>query len=276
MKKKIESAKTIIKTISEQYKNPIIYCGFGKDSICVLDLCRDLGLNWPIMYHREIFFPRKKKFANRIIEEWNLRCYDYPFWKVSIFHRFGVIELVRHYQIGSSDMLHCSMLCTPDTFDEEYLCAYEDLVLSPKGSMEYIWDIGLEGSRTGEQKPHTNNEPIGLRWALKQNIGSADIAFPIHDWTGEDIYHYHLERDIPINHDVYDVRDDQLIPKDDYTFNPDKRPACSECINPDNPLTVYCPRKKCMVNNISGQLGMAPMPIDFYDTVEGNNGTSLL
>ena len=264
MEEKIKSARKIIRMVAKQYKNPIIYCGFGKDSICVLDLCRDLGFNWPVMFHRDNFFPIKYRFANRIIEEWNIRCFDYPWWKVSLFYMYKTIELTKHYQIGANDLIFCSMLYTPETFDEEYICGYEDLVLSPKGNMEYVWDVGLQGFRNGEVKPQSGNNPCGLRWALKQNIGSADMVFPIHDWTGQDVYHYHLERKIPINFGAYKIGNDELLPADDNTLNPDRRAACTECINPDNPLTVYCPRKECTVNNISGQIDNANMPIDFY------------
>jgi 3'-phosphoadenosine 5'-phosphosulfate sulfotransferase (PAPS reductase)/FAD synthetase len=271
MKEKIEVAKELIGMALKNYRNPIINSGFGKDSICVVHLCRSMGLNLDIMFHRDPYFPKKYRYANKIIDMWNLVCRDYPARSTSVYFRYNTFEVCRHFQIGYSDLVLCAMLYTPDKFiDGEYLCAYKDVYLQPLGTYNYIWDVIIEGHRTKEAKPHNGMVPSGLSWENKHNIGSADAVFPIQDWTNQEVYQYIVENGIPINTDVYDVKDGELVPKIDpatgqidSTYNPDRRPACFECMRPDNPRSVLCPKKMCRVNNNWEYLVKTQMPSDF-------------
>jgi 3'-phosphoadenosine 5'-phosphosulfate sulfotransferase (PAPS reductase)/FAD synthetase len=265
MQEKINSAIEIIKMTMKEYKNPIIYSGFGKDSIVVIHLCRTMGLNLEIMFHRDPYFPKKYRYANKMIDKWNLICRDYPARLCSVFYMHDTFEVVRHYQIGFGDMALCAMLYTPERYIEgEYLCGLKDIYLQPKiDNYDYRWDAIIQGHRTVEAKPHTGMVPAGLRWTNKQNIGSADNVFPLHDWTNQEVYQYIIENEIPINTDVYDVVDGSLVPKEDKTFNPDCRPACYECMRPDKPMSVLCPKKMVTVNNNWQNLVKTVMPNDF-------------
>jgi 3'-phosphoadenosine 5'-phosphosulfate sulfotransferase (PAPS reductase)/FAD synthetase len=270
MQKKIDSAKKIISFIAKEYKNPVIYSGMGKDSICVVHLCRSLGFNWDIMFHRDPFFPEKYKYANRIISEWGLVCRDYPAHRCSIFYHNDTFEVVRHYQTGVQDMVLCAMLYEPDEFvDGKYLCALKDIYLQPKGNADYIWDIGIQGHKAAECKPHSGMKPNMLRWPFKHCVGGPDWAQPIWDWTEEDVCQYILDNDILINDGVYERKDGRLVPVEDSALNPDRRPACFRCMRPDNPMVVTCPKTGLPTNNISESLERVVMPNDFPRYSEG-------
>jgi len=265
MKEKIESAKYLLQMVNREYKNPIIYSGMGKDSICVIHLCHFvLGFKWDVMFHRDPFFPEKYRYANKMIRMWNLVCRDYPAHKCTVFYKNNTFEVVRHYQVGFRDMVLCAMLYEPEEFKPgEYLCALKDIYLQPKGNAEYIWDIGIQGHKASECKPHSGMKPNLLRWPMKHMIDAPDWLQPLQDWTEEDVYQYMVDNEIPINTDVYDVIEGKLVPKSDSTFNPDRRPACYRCMVPSNPGVVACPRKGCLINNISDQLEEVCMPTDF-------------
>lgn len=264
MQERIESAKAILAMIEKQYENPIIYSGMGKDSICVIHLCRSMGLKWDIMFHRDPYFPIKHRYANRIIQEWGLVCRDYPARKCSIFYMNDTFEVVRHYQAGVRDMVLCAMIYEPKEFIEsEYLCALKDIYMQPKGNASYIWDIGIQGHKAAECKPHSGMKPNMLRWPLKHSTDGPDWAQPIWDWTEEDVYSYMTTNDIPINTDVYDHINGRLVPKEDSTFNPDRRPACFRCMIPGEEMVVMCPKAGWPVNNISMELERVVMPNDF-------------
>lgn len=265
MKEKIESAISIIQMINREYKAPIIYSGMGKDSICLLHLCHfKLNYTWDVMFHRDPYFPHKYKYANKIIQMWNLTCRDYPAYRCSIFWMNNTFEVTRHYQVGTRDMILCAMLYEPEKLiPGEYLCALKDIYLQPKGNADFIWDIGLQAHKSCECKPHNAMLPNNLRWPMKHVPGSADWSQPLWNWTEEDIYQYMVDNNIPINTDVYDVCGDKLIPKEDPTYNPDRRPACFRCMLPTNPGVVMCPKKGCLVNNISPDLEKVLMPNDF-------------
>lgn len=274
MKEKIESALEIINMVSKQYRSPIIYSGMGKDSVPLIHLCHNNGFKWEIMFHRDPYFPKKYKFANMLIDKWDLVCRDYPAKACSVFYYNNVFEVVRHFGAGFADMVLCAMLYKPDSYiDGEYLCALKDIYLQPKGDADYIWDVGLMAHRYTEKKPHSAMQPNGLMWTVKQNIGSADFVYPCWNWTDEDMYQYHVDNGIPINTDVYEVKDNTLVPKIDpktgeidSTYNPDRRPACFECMLPDKPQSVFCPQKMCFVNNNWDNLAKTMMPVDWPPT----------
>jgi hypothetical protein len=46
-------------------QKPAILCSFGKDSLVIVHLTRELGLKLPIIYHRNHWFPEKNAFADR-------------------------------------------------------------------------------------------------------------------------------------------------------------------------------------------------------------------
>lgn len=223
------------------------------------------------MFHRDPYFPKKYRYANKIIDMWGLVCRDYPARAASVYYHNDTFEVVREYGIGYSALALCALLYTPDRFIEgEYLCALNDIYLQPMGTYNYIWDVCIQGFRSTESKPHSRNLPNRLRWVNKQNIGSADAVYPLQDWTNHEVYQYIVDNGIPINTDVYDVKEGELVPKIDpqtgkidSTYNPDRRPACTECMRPENPMSVLCPKKMCSVNNVWEFLVKTQMPNDF-------------
>lgn len=269
MKEKIEVAQEIINAVARNYKNPLVYCGFGKDSIVMLHLIREMGLNWPIMCHREHEFPVKWRFANKIMELWNLTCYDYPPRACSVFYENDTFCVATQYGVGFGDLVLPGILYTPERFIEgEYLCALKDIYLQPKcHGFDYPWDVGLLAARFDEKHPHFGGACLGQQFENKLNIGSADFAYPLLSWTAQDVCQYHVDYGVPINTDVYEIKDGELISKQDPTYDPDRRPACYECMKPDNPKVVFCPKRMSQVNNVSGSL--AWMPLVDFPTKEG-------
>lgn len=257
MREKIEATQEIIKMVAREYKNPLIYCGFGKDSVVMLHLIRSMGYKWDIMCHREPEFPVKWRYAHKIMELWNLTCYDYPPTDCSIFYQNNTFCVVTHYNVGAADLVLPGILYTPETFTEgEYLCSLKDIYDQPKcHGFDYRWDVGLLAARCDEKHPHFQGI-LGQQNETKLNIGSADFVSPMLSWTGQDVYQYFVDNGIPINTDVYEVINDELVSKKDCTFDPDRRPACFECMKPENPETVFCPKRMSNVQNLSGLLGI--------------------
>lgn len=252
LKDKVEYAKQIIAMIGEQYTKPIIYTNFGKDSMVVLHLCRSLGFNWPIMFHKEPEFPIKFQYAQNIIIDWNLTCHDYPPRICSVFAGENSFEVCTHYGIGGGhDMILCGVLYKPDEYiDGKYLCAYEDLYIQPKcHKYDFVWDVGIRGDRSVDANPHTGVS-IRNRRDIIHNVGGADFAFPINHFTDEEVYQYTIQNMLPINDRVYDVVNGRFVVKDDKTFSPDHRPACWECMCPGGTAAVMCPKKGYLVNRL--------------------------
>src|SRR6516225_7370659 len=88
-------AETILK-----YDHPVLYCSFGKDSLCLLHLMLARDIRMPILYHRDPWFVRKNAFADQVINLWNLEVWDYPPARTSLCTGKEMIALVNEYQCG--------------------------------------------------------------------------------------------------------------------------------------------------------------------------------
>jgi hypothetical protein len=213
-----------------------------------------------------------------MIELWNLVAYDYPPFDCSIFWLNNTFEVAREYQVGTTTMMLCALLYEPESFVKgEYLCALKDVYLVPKGTRQYPWDLGLQGHRMHESKPHGANKPNQLQWMHKHTIGGIDWSQPLREWTNQEVYEYIKEYEVPFNTRVYDEKEGELVPKIDpntgkidSTYNPDRRPACFRCMLPSCKSSVLCPKLNVVVNNIFDILKKAGMPNDFphYQEVE--------
>jgi hypothetical protein len=264
LQNKIDVSKGIIETISKNYLKPIIYWGGGKDSTVLLHIVREMGIKWPCMFHRDPYFPKKYIYVNWLIAEWDLICYDYPAYKCSVFWQNGTFEVVRHFYCGPQDMILCAMLYKPEEFIEgEYLCAYKDVYLQPKGSYHYAWDVGLQAHRMHESKPHSGHKPNGLRWVFKRIPNGTDFVQPLREWTNQDVFEYSNINNLPFNDRVYYVDNGEFLPLPDSTYNPDRRPACYECMLPSKDMAVFCPKFQSLTNNVFESLEKTVMPIDY-------------
>jgi hypothetical protein len=264
---KIAAAKENLKMVSRHYRRPIIYCSFGKDSICVAHLAnRVMGLDWPVMFHREPEFPRKFVYQQRIIEDWNLVVHDYPPCRTSVYYRPGgtYFEVATHFEMGAGSdgptFILLGVLYEPPAFvPGQYLCAL-DLYNQPTcRGYDYRWDIGVRGDKDSDAHPHTG-KPFKMRFGTQLGIGYVDFAFPLQSWTDKDVTDYILQEKIPVNDLIYELVDGVLVNKEDKTHNADYRPACFRCMKHDEGESVMCPKKGVAVNNVSPQLIMEISP----------------
>lgn len=264
MKEKIEQAKEIIRMVARHYRRPVIYCSFGKDSICAAHLCRSMGYEWPVVFHQEAEFPRKFKYQREIVEAWNMTVMDYPPSKTSVYYRPGApyYEVATHFDIGGgATFILLGVLYEPETFiPGKYLCALKDLYEQPTcRGFDYRWDVGIRGDKDADAHPHTG-KPFKIRPANQLNIGCVDFAFPLNGWTDHDVTQYIIDNGIPINHDIYEMVDGVLTNKEDKSLNADYRPACFRCMKSDAPESVMCPRLGVEVNNVWPMLDVAIAP----------------
>jgi 3'-phosphoadenosine 5'-phosphosulfate sulfotransferase (PAPS reductase)/FAD synthetase len=109
-------------------------CSFGKDSMVLLHLCRSMDFKWPVLFHREPFMPHKYRFANQIIDDWNLTVYDYRPSAVSIMKKGHTMEIVNEYQIGTQTCVVPTGICSIEG-EKEFICGLEDLLCKPTGNI---------------------------------------------------------------------------------------------------------------------------------------------
>jgi hypothetical protein len=256
----IEESEILIEQMMREYRNPVLMCSFGKDSMVLLHLMRDLQFKIPVIFHREPFMPAKYQFANQIINRWNLTVYDYPAARTTFCKRQGKMEVLNEYQIGAETCMVPTGIMDPEP-GQEYLCALKDLLYKPLGTFNYPWDLCFIGHKSSDVDPLHGK--LEFEIDVKRNLNSAHFAFPLRKWSDKDIWDYIEEYGVPYHQSRYEKVGNTWMEKLDRTYNPDYFPACTACIDRDQPATVHCPKLGRNINNLSSRIAYQEPQFDY-------------
>jgi hypothetical protein len=211
---------------------------FGKDSMVMLHLARAAGLDLPVVFFKEPFFPEKYAFANQVILAWGLVVYDYPPFQVSLTKKAGQFEVLNFHQVGptTADYLWLPTGIVPPEAGEPFLCGLRDLLAKPTGTFQFPWTTLFIGHKSSDVDPMYGEVP--LKAAVVP--GKVKVVFPLKDFTDEDVWAYTLEQGLPIHRSRYNEADGWKEFPSKRT-NPDYFPTCMNCLDRDQPEEVDCP-----------------------------------
>lgn len=248
---KIASASEKLKKVLSVYRNPIVMSSFGKDSMVMLALIKNLGLKFPVLFHREPFFPKKYAFANEIIEKEEYAVYDYAPSGTSIIKNGLFIEIVNWYSLGKKFSYLPTGIREPEE-GKPFLCGLRDIYRKPVSpNFSFPWDLVFVGHKTTDRDPIFNAVPLSVD--LKQNEGGPDYFFPLRHFTDADIWEYHNRFGVPVNSRRYDP-EKNYTERADITYNNDYHSVCVRCMDRDQPTSVLCPLINQQISNISSEL----------------------
>jgi hypothetical protein len=247
---KIEETLSFIRASLKEYVNPVLNCSFGKDSMVLLHLLYSNQMPMHVVYYRDPYFPRKNRFANRVIDEWNLAVHDYPPAKVSLLHSPAMVALVSEYQSG----LFSSIAVLKNTIEYQdgenplaYLCGV-DFLCRPCGSFIYPWDACLIAHKDCDTDPIYGIIPLHSRIVMRDE--GPDCVFPLKEWTHDEVWDYTEKFGVPFQEDRYDIKNRTEWP--DKTFNSDWYPVCVRCVDKRKAgETVFCPKLNREIKNVS-------------------------
>jgi phosphoadenosine phosphosulfate reductase family protein len=243
---KIKDAQALIEKRLPN-SNPVICCSFGKDSMVMLDLLMRMGRKLPVIYwKREHHFPKKNRFANEMIEKYDLEVYDYPPEYTKMIRKGERIEVVNFFSVGKYTIEVPSGI-VPYKEGEKYLCGFLDMYMKPVGRFNFPWDTMLIGHKDSDVDPLRGAVPLSVD-EYKHDENSPTFVFPIRHFTDEDIWGYTARFGVPQDENRY------FGDEEDVDYNNDYYPACTACMNPDNPETVFCPKVETMVPNVSSRI----------------------
>ena len=247
---KSQNAMNFILRIVRHYHRPVIMSSFGKDSMVLLDLFKRLGLKFPLLFHREPYFPEKYSFANVQIEGNSYSVYDYHPSEFTVISNNGVTEIAKWYDVGRGK-LYLPIGISKLNTSKPFLCGYWDMYKRPTGTFNFPWDVAFHGHKASDTDPLLGNVPLQVD--LKINDGAVDYAYPLRHFTDADIFEYTRERALPWNSARYG---DLNNPSDPYEneFNSDYHNACVRCLDPNEPTLVECPLLGAKITNISGEV----------------------
>lgn len=273
---KVQHAKNLLARALKSAARPVVLCSFGKDSIAALHLVRrELGEYPPVVFHRVPAMPWKYAFADRVIQDWQLRVIDYPPLAVGVTGQGPTLEIVASYQNGvvhgQASCTHLNLGVRPPTRTEPWLCAREDLLHRPTGTFNWPWDAAVLGHRGDDVDPERG--PIGVNVDVVHNPGCA-FLYPLRTWSREDVWKYIERWHLPYDSERYD-------PAADYRergthTSPDYWPACTACVDPAQPAVVICPKNGLRLSNSAEFYHQTPLQRGYFGEPQEKGSPSAL
>jgi hypothetical protein len=248
----IEETIQFISEHVRKAKRPALLCSFGKDSMTLAELIRRAysSVSFPIdvIYHRDPWFPHKHEFAEHTARSWGMTVHDYPPMHAGVKVKDDMIELVARYNFGTS-VLDIPKNTTPPIARRNFVCGLNDWLLRPKCVVgTYPWDLVFHGHKSSDNDPFEGAVPLKTDIT---KIGGVRVAFPLRDWTDNDVWEFIEENHVPIPENRYENRMD----REDTWFNNDHIHACCACIDPRvKEKTVFCPKVKREVENVGSRV----------------------
>jgi len=273
LRDKLSETTALIMRVMREYQRPAVMWSSGKDSMVLLFILRHMKLDLPVIFHREPFFPRKYEFADQMIRDWNLTCYDWPPMQVAMQEAGGVVEIVNHYQTGPARFMALPKNLYESEPDAKWsegktLCGLKHFLERPRGGFIAPWDIVFHGHKSSDVDPLLGSVPLHVD--VKQNIGCPSIAFPLRRWTDKDIWDYTNSFQVPQQETRYKRGTGEEL--EDKTLNPDYWSCCTRCLDRHGPRQVFCPRLAATVDNISSQVGyVEPLKMDYFGQAPTTN-----
>lgn len=247
MNKETEALEFIRHTLGSS-ANPAVLCSFGKDSMVMLHLVRQVNPNIPVVFFKQPFFPKKYAFSNKVIEDWNLTVYDFPPVGTDHVSKGEEFDVINWYNVFRGALLYLPNGTHKPKAGEDFVCAIKDLLNKPTvRDYHFVWDTIFVG--------HKNNDVDTIlgQTILKSNtvkILDMNLSLPIRNWSDKEIWDYTVKNNVPFNDRRYN-KDDGFKEHADKTYNNDYLACCSRCLDNKEPPTVLCPKQNRVIKNIS-------------------------
>jgi hypothetical protein len=219
----------------------------------MLHLTRSIGLDLPVIFNRIPVLPQKQRFANQVIDHWNLKVHSYLPARVQIVTE-PEFDIVYQYQIADGETLLMPVGVKEPVNGEFFVCGLMDLMRTPRGGIWYPWDTAMLGHKSSDVDPLYG--PVPLADYTSQVSENLTAVFPVRDFTDQDIWEYTQRFDVPYNRQRYDAANGYRE-FTNYRFNNDYYAACTKCMKP-GPEIVDCP-KFGTAKNVSAELPHADL-----------------
>lgn len=277
LQEKVTAARHFIKECLGGFGAPVVMSSFGKDSMVMLHLIRLETKGLPVLFHREPHHPLKYQFANRIIEQWDLTVYDYPPEDVQVVDdaEGRVAEVINLHRAGAR-VTYLPTGLRPRVEGEPWLCGLFDLYLKPRcREYQYPWDLAFIGHKDTDVDPVLGEVPLKTRLVVYPGESTPAFAYPLKDFTDEDVWEYTRVFGLPVNQLRYDPAREGHPERDDITYNPDYFRTCTACMDRDTVgQQVACPRYSSVVPNVSATISrydLSSLPRYFHSKFRPKN-----
>lgn len=168
----IDEARSYIRESLSQAKNPSLLCSFGKESLVLLSLVREVKPDISIFW----FGDRLSRFAELIIKQYDLQIFSYAPADRYVVPRKDGYSLIDEYSFGETRVPLISDLIESD------VC---ELNLSTARTLLFNWraDVTLWGYRALDTHPL-----VGIRFPQRFPLGPTTMDAPLWKWSEEDVF----------------------------------------------------------------------------------------
>lgn len=240
----VDSTAEIIKQHMTE-KACVLWSG-GKDSGVLLDMCRAIKQDIPVVYLRVPFLPAKNAFHNQhVLENRFHELHDGIPARIEL--RKGENGRVDFYETYSMEGWGLTVARGTERPEEgkPYVCGV-DWLNRPKGQVEWPWTTMFAGHKSVDIDPLTG--PIPLEVGVLVGPNQKKIVYPLRDWTEQDIVDYHLATNLPYDENRYNWK---METASDKHGNSDYFATCVNCLDPANGEFVNCPKYNTTINSMA-------------------------
>ena len=236
----VEKTLKEIRTMLGVFKSPVLLCSFGKDSMAMLYLVRQVNKNIPIIFFKEPFMQKKYAFAYKVIQDLDLTVYDFPpTWRDFQFREQNGSGFINPYTTEAQKMevyygydtcggnLILPKGIRPTT--NPTLCIFRDFLNGQTCKTLYKWDITFIGHKNSDTDDMLDDISLSNRMRY---VGETALYYPLYEWTDDDVWEYIKMNNIPYNVERYDNKN--------ISYDNDYYECCYNCLDPDQPVRVDC------------------------------------
>jgi hypothetical protein len=225
---------------SDRGRKPVIFSSFGKDSLCLISLARDLGLDIPVAYFELGAIPAAHRFAKALL------CSDEP--QVTVIQPHATLlvagqhgtDAAYRFHLSCGDAVEIVGATFDDTAGSELRCALQSGVTKRGAHPPYDWSLIITGRRNVDYDPTLGS--LALDHPRVSLPNGAEILMPILDWTDQDVAFYLFEHGhFRPDPDRYEISNGTLQNRVGTLSNPDHAPVCIRCLTAQDGRPPQCP-----------------------------------
>lgn len=261
-KPKEKEVMEVIETALEMFKNPVVLCSFGKDSMVVLHMVSQFKPDIEILFFQDILhkqFSRSSAYIFKTITDLNLDTYTYPPSHIGYIQNRAEFGIYYHYYIDDNDSIllwwndwiNLAKIDGSDRYkaNGSFLCAISDSLSMPTvGHYTFKWDCMFGGYKKADESlpPHifpfwVPQERRFIEFSL--SLFRAEVQ-PLLNWTDEDVWDYIRSNDLPYQQEIYENNPGGKSCLDkNGKLHPRASLLCYECLDYHNSnKTIICPK----------------------------------
>lgn len=186
----IDLAKNYIRESLTSAKNPALLVSFGKDSMLLLEIAREVKPDISLLW----FGDKLSSFAESTIKENDLCVYSYAPADRYLVPNADGYSLIDEYSFGKTRVPLVSDLVKSEK------CEIENLPTVRTSQFNYPFDLTLWGYRREDSHPL-----IEAKFPKKFQLGDTVMDAPLWNWSESEVYNALAELRIPFEAETNEI-----------------------------------------------------------------------